>query len=67
MLLVDEDVGHGALARDLLQRSLDLGSVGDLVQLERVVLGASAVKQALGGLAVRAVGLGEDSCGGVSC
>lgn len=40
MLLADEDVGHGVLARDLPQGGLDGGAVGHLVQLDELVLGA---------------------------
>lgn len=36
----------------------------DLVELEDVGLCAGLAEQALGGLAVRAVGLGEDGCAG---
>lgn len=67
VLAADEDVGHGALVGELLQRGLDLRAVVDLVQLERVVLGALAVEQALRGLAVRAVGFGEDRYEFPSC
>jgi hypothetical protein len=62
VLLVDKDVGDGALARQLGQGLLDLGAVGLVVQLDGVELGVEAAEQRLGGLAVRAVGLGEDGC-----
>lgn len=63
VLLVDEDVGHGALAGDLEERVLHLAAVLLLVQLVVRVLCAIAVEDALGVVAVRAVGLAEDDCG----
>ena len=62
VLLGNVDVGDGALAADLLEGVLDGAAVRLLVELEEEVLGTSAVEQLLGRLAVRAVGLGEDSC-----
>ena len=84
MLLVDEDVGHAALAGHLGKSVLDVGTViytykwsaiefpenadttgrrlTDLVELKSVELCAGLGQQLLGGLAVRAVRLGEDGC-----
>jgi len=63
VLLLDEDVWNGCLASHLTESSLDSRSVIDLVELDGVVLGAHLAQQRLGGLAVRAVGLAEDSDG----
>merc|ERR1712137_1442566 len=61
VLLADEDVGHGALLSDVLESVLDGGTVVNLVELEDVGLCAHLAEEALSGLAVGAVGLGEDS------
>jgi hypothetical protein len=60
VLLFDEDVWDGALARDLDERLLKVVTVALLVQLVRGILGAVAVEEALGVLAVGAVALAED-------
>lgn len=84
MLLVDENVGHAALAGHLGKSVLNVGTVictdgrsalashkyadttgrrlTDLVEFKSVELGAGLGQQLLGGLAVRAVRLGEDGC-----
>jgi len=82
VLLVDEDVGHGALLGHLLQSILDGSAViletgvssdrnniqillarhTDLIKLESEEFGTLLREKSLGGLAVGAVGLGEDSC-----
>lgn len=85
VLLVDVDVGHGALAVDLLESILELAAFGceksvrsdtafattlgnkqggsrtKLVKLYNLVGTGKALESALGGLAVRAVALGEDN------
>jgi hypothetical protein len=60
VLLVDEDVWDGALARDLDERLLEVVTVALLVQFVRGILGAVAVEEALGVLAVVAVTLAKD-------
>lgn len=55
VLLVDEDVGHGALARHLGESLLDVITVVLLVQLDGLVLGVVALEDALRVLAVGAV------------
>jgi len=59
MLLVDEDVGDGALVVLFLEVVLDIGSIGNLIQFNSVVFGLHVVQERLGGLAVWAVGLAE--------
>ncbi|KAJ8524356.1 hypothetical protein ON010_g16762 [Phytophthora cinnamomi] len=56
-LAAHEHVGHGALARDLLERVLLLAAAGDLVQFHDLVLGAQLREQRLGLGTVRAVAL----------
>jgi hypothetical protein len=99
VLLADEDVGHGALARDAFECVLESGAVlytngtvstyrvkrdlgsehasrrqrlrmgergvkhTNLIKLHQKVLCALLAQQRLGGLAVGAVGLGEDDDG----
>lgn len=53
--LVDKDVGHGALARQILERVLEIFTIVDLVELDRLVLGVVAVKNSLRVVAIRAV------------
>ena len=57
VLAVDEDVGDGALTCLLLQRVLNVVAVGDLVELDRREGEALRLERALGGVAMRAVGL----------
>jgi len=61
VLLVDVDVGHGALAVDLLESILEVAAFGDLVELYDLEVGSKTLEGALGSLAVRAVALGEDN------
>jgi hypothetical protein len=63
VLLRNEDVGHGRLARQVAERGLDRAAIVDLVQLDGVELCARLGEQLLGGFAVGAVGLGEDGDG----
>lgn len=60
MLSIDKDVGDGALPRLLGKLSLDLGSLGMLVELNGDKRNLELVKEALGLLAIRAVALRED-------
>ena len=55
MLLADEDVGNGALTRDLLKGGLNITSVGLLIELNGVVFGTGGVEELLRGLAVGTV------------
>jgi len=59
MLLPNEDVRHRRLARQVAERGLDRGAVIDLIQLNRIKLGAALTQQLLRRLAVRAVALAE--------
>lgn len=61
MLLRDEDVRYRALRGHVLERVLNGRTVIDLVELDDIRFCAQLGEEALGGLAVRAVGLGEDS------
>ena len=61
VLLSNEDVGHRALVGHLFKSILDIGSVINLIQLNDVGLNAVLAQESLRGLAMRAVGLGEDS------
>lgn len=63
MLLPDKDVGDGALARDLEQRTLNVIAICLLVELVVRVLGAISVEESLGVVTVRAVRLAENDCG----
>ncbi|KAB8343264.1 hypothetical protein FH972_022852 [Carpinus fangiana] len=72
VLLVDEDVGHAALLRDALEGVLDGGTVVcvcmlvaalRLVAVSRRLTALHLAQQALRGLAVGAVALGEDGDG----
>ena len=60
MLLVDENVGHGALASLLLEGVLDLGAVGKLVKLDDLVGNALLLEEVLGLDAEWASTLGVD-------
>jgi hypothetical protein len=62
VLLVNEDVGHGALPGNLQERLLDVVPIRLLVQLVVRILCAIAIEKTLGVVAVGAVGLAEDDC-----
>jgi hypothetical protein len=61
VLLVDVDVGHGALAVELLESILEVAAFGDLIELYDLDGGSKLLEGAFGSLAVRAVALGEDN------
>lgn len=63
MLLRDEDVRHGALARQVRERVLDCAAIVHLVQLDGVELCARVGQKLLRGAAVGAVRLREDGDG----
>lgn len=63
VLATDEDVGDGALASYLGKGVLNGAAIVDLIQFDGIELGALLAQQLLGGAAIRAVGLGEDSNG----
>merc|ERR1711915_1161377 len=63
VLLADENVGDRALVGHLFKGILNSGTVINLVELEDVCLCALLAEESLCRLAVRAVGLGEDSNG----
>lgn len=59
VLLADEDVGHCALAGQLLEGVLDGGAIFLLVELKGVEVGVVVLEELLGLVAVGAVRLGE--------
>mgnify|MGYP000849779515 CR=1 FL=1 len=60
VLAVDENVGHSRLAGLGLQVVLDVGTVGDLVELDDLGIDIAGLEQVLGLLGEGAVALGED-------
>jgi len=60
VLLVDIDVGNGGLAIDILQRSLEIRAIINLIKFNSVVVCAKVAQESLGGLAIRAVRFAED-------
>lgn len=66
MLALDENIGDGALARDLEQSSLQLVTIGAQVELFDVERDLLVVQQPLGRGRVAAPRLGEDHCERVS-
>ena len=60
MFLVDENVGHGALASLLLESVLDLGAVWKLVKLDDLEGDTLLVEEVLGHDAEWAATLGVD-------
>jgi hypothetical protein len=66
MLLINENIRHAALSRDLLQRILQRGAILHLIQLHQEIFVWAAelvVQEGLGGAAVGAVGFAEDDDG----
>jgi len=61
VLLLDEYVRDGSLASEFSKGVLDVCSVIDLIEIDRVEIGAQIRQEVLGSFAIRAVGLAEDS------
>ena len=60
--LVDEAVGDGRLARQLLEGILHGGAIRYAIEIDEDVLGAEAVESGPGAAAVAAPGLCEEHC-----
>ena len=60
MLSIDEHVGHGSLARDILEGVLGFGAIGHRVQLVKLELDIAVLEELLGLLGEGAAALGVD-------